>query len=232
VAAEGRSTWARSTECRLAALVGRKKHRDAPAAGSRPGVDILVGNRAPRPAAIAGEVSHYGLLVPKVVIKAIKIYTRAGLAAGGIMKAAQDGCVHGVSMGRGPAHGHGSVWLANSRTNRDIGNLRGEDDRGLLARSCPLQGPHRQARATASCGRYGPTPGTEGPDSPGALPMPCDEHHQPTTPSTRSIAPGAGKTRMARDSSSYFVGQGVGLIDSVKSAGRRMVVQGGNSRRI
>ena len=37
--------------------------------------------------------------------------------------------------------------------------------------------------------------------------------------SIRSIAPPPPATRKARDLVSYFVGQGVGLIDSVKSAG-------------
>jgi NAD(P)H-dependent flavin oxidoreductase YrpB (nitropropane dioxygenase family) len=57
-----------------------------------------------------------------------------------------------------------------------------------------------------------------GPDSPGALPMPLQSiiSRDAFTSIDRSAA--AGNTQ-AHDLVSYFVGQGVGLIDSVKSAG-------------
>jgi NAD(P)H-dependent flavin oxidoreductase YrpB (nitropropane dioxygenase family) len=57
-----------------------------------------------------------------------------------------------------------------------------------------------------------------GPDSPGPLPMPMQSiiSRDAFNSIDRSVASGNTK---ARDLVSYFVGQGVGLIDSVKSAG-------------
>src|SRR5260221_9988983 len=66
-----------------------------------------------------------------------------------------------------------------------------------------------------NCVRSGPTPGTAGPTVPARCRCRC-RASSAAMPSTRSTAAGNVK---ARDLVSYFVGQGVGLIDSVKSAG-------------
>src|SRR5260221_69927 len=57
-----------------------------------------------------------------------------------------------------------------------------------------------------------------GPDSPGALPMPLQSIISRDAFNSIDRAAAAGNVK-ARDLVSYFVGQGVGLIDSVKSAG-------------
>src|SRR5882672_11248647 len=57
-----------------------------------------------------------------------------------------------------------------------------------------------------------------GPDSPGALPMPLQSIISRDAFNSIDRAAAAGNAQ-ARDLVSYFVGQGVGLIDSVKSAG-------------
>jgi len=56
------------------------------------------------------------------------------------------------------------------------------------------------------------------PQSPGALPMPLQSIVSREAFQSIDRAAAAGN-RGARDLVSYFVGQGVGLIDSVKSAG-------------
>src|SRR5947199_241220 len=57
-----------------------------------------------------------------------------------------------------------------------------------------------------------------GPDSPGALPMPLQSIISRDAFNSIDRAAASGNAK-ARDLVSYFVGQGVGLIDSVKSAG-------------
>ena len=57
-----------------------------------------------------------------------------------------------------------------------------------------------------------------GPDSPGALPMPLQSLISRDAFASIDRSAAAGNAQ-ARDLVSYFVGQGVGLIDSVKSAG-------------
>src|SRR5260370_30287750 len=57
-----------------------------------------------------------------------------------------------------------------------------------------------------------------GPDSPGALPMPLQSIISRDAFNCIDRAAASGN-KHARDLVSYFVGQGVGLIDSVKSAG-------------
>ena len=56
------------------------------------------------------------------------------------------------------------------------------------------------------------------PDSPGALPMPLQSIISRDAFNAIDRAAAAGNEK-ARDLVSYFVGQGVGLVDSVKSAG-------------
>jgi hypothetical protein len=56
------------------------------------------------------------------------------------------------------------------------------------------------------------------PDSPGALPMPLQSIISRDAFDSIDRAAASGNAQ-ARDLVSYFVGQGVGLIDSVKSAG-------------
>ncbi|TXL70730.1 nitronate monooxygenase [Vineibacter terrae] len=191
----------------VAALVGAREHAVRQVAA---GADILVvqGTEA---GGHCGEVSTM-VVVPEV-IKAVKaIRDVPVLAAGGIMTGRQMAAC--MAMGAAGVW-TGSVWLATAEaetteifrdkmvaaTSRDTVRSRGRTGK-----------PARQLRSawTEAWDRS--------PDSPGALPMPLqtlisrDAFHS----IDRSAA--AGNAR-ARELVSYFVGQGVGLVDSVKSAG-------------
>jgi len=191
----------------VAALVGAKEHaiRQVNA-----GVDILVvqGTEA---GGHCGEVSTM-VLVPEV-IKAIKpIRDVPVLAAGGIMTGRQMAAC--MAMGAAGAW-TGSVWLATvesetteifrekmiAASSRDAVRSRGRTGK-----------PARQLRSVWT------DAWDRAPDSPGALPMPLQSIISRDAFNSIDRAAAAGNVQ-ARDLVSYFVGQGVGLIDSVKSAG-------------
>jgi NAD(P)H-dependent flavin oxidoreductase YrpB (nitropropane dioxygenase family) len=191
----------------VAALVGAKEHALRQVAA---GVDILVvqGTEA---GGHCGEVSTM-VLVPEV-IKAIKpVRDVPVLAAGGIMTGRQMAAC--MAMGAAGVW-TGSVWLATvesetseifrekmiAASSRDAVRSRGRTGK-----------PARQLRSVwtdawdrdAAC--------------PGALPMPLQSIISRDAFQAIDRAAAAGNAK-ARDLVSYFVGQGVGLIDSVKSAG-------------
>ncbi|MEW6151389.1 MAG: nitronate monooxygenase [Bradyrhizobium sp.] len=191
----------------VAALVGAKEHALRQVAA---GVDILVvqGTEA---GGHCGEVSTM-VLVPEV-IKAIKpIRDVPVLAAGGIMTGRQMAAC--MAMGAAGAW-TGSVWLATveaetteifrekmiTASSRDAVRSKGRTGK-----------PARQLRSVWT------DAWDRAPDSPGALPMPLQSiiSRDAFISIDRAAASGNAK---ARDLVSYFVGQGVGLIDSVKSAG-------------
>src|SRR6201993_3363895 len=191
----------------VAALVGAKEHALRQVAA---GVDILVvqGTEA---GGHCGEVSTM-VLVPEV-IKAIKpIRDVPVLAAGGIMTGRQMAAC--MAMGAAGVW-TGSVWLATV-----------ESETSEIFREKMIASSARDT--TRSSGRTGkPAPQLpsvwtdawdKSPDSPGALPMPLQTlvSTDPFNSIDRAAASGNAK---ARHLVSYFVGQGVGLIDSVKSAG-------------
>ena len=191
----------------VAALVGAKEHALRQVAA---GVDILVvqGTEA---GGHCGEVSTM-VLVPEV-IKAIKpIRDVPVLAAGGIMTGKQMAAC--MAMGAAGAW-TGSVWLATA-----------ESETSEIFREKMIQASSRDA--VRSKGRTG-KPARQlrsvwtdawdrSPDSPGALPMPLQSIISRDAFNSIDRAAAAGNPK-ARDLVSYFVGQGVGLIDSVKSAG-------------
>ena len=152
----------------VAALVGSKEHALRQVAA---GVDILVA-QGTEAGGHCGEVSTM-VLVPEV-IKAIKpIRDVPVLAAGGIMTGRQMAAC--MAMGAAGAW-TGSVWLADRRV-RDHRNLPRENDRGVLARRGPLEGPHRQAGAAVAFGMdrcMGPRAGQSRRAADAAA-----EHHQP-----------------------------------------------------
>jgi NAD(P)H-dependent flavin oxidoreductase YrpB (nitropropane dioxygenase family) len=191
----------------VAALVGAKEHALRQVAA---GIDILVvqGTEA---GGHCGEVTTM-VLVPEV-IKAIKpIREVPVLAAGGIMTGRQMAAC--MAMGAAGVW-TGSVWLATiesetseifrekmiAASSRDAVRSRGRTGK-----------PARQLRSVwtdawdrdAAC--------------PGALPMPLQSIISRDAFQAIDRAAAAGNAE-ARDLVSYFVGQGVGLIDSVKSAG-------------
>ena len=192
----------------VAALVGAKEHaiRQVNA-----GVDILVvqGTEA---GGHCGEVSTL-VLVPEV-IKAIKpIRNVPVLAAGGIMTGGQMAAC--MAMGAAGVW-TGSVWLATveSETSEIFREKMIEAGSRDAVRSKSRTGkPARQLRSTWT------EAWERDPNSPGPLPMPLQTLI--SEPALRGVdrAAAAGNPK-AREMVTYFVGQGVGLIDSVRSAGQ------------
>ncbi|MGY0575142.1 nitronate monooxygenase [Bradyrhizobium sp. RDM12] len=191
----------------VAALVGAKEHALRQVAA---GVDILVvqGTEA---GGHCGEVSTM-VLVPEV-IKAIKpIRDVPVLAAGGIMTGGQMAAC--MAMGAAGAW-TGSVWLATveSETSEIFREkMIAASSRDAIRSKGRTGKPARQLRSVWT------DAWDRAPESPGALPMPLQSIISRDAFDSIDRAAAAGNAR-ARDLVSYFVGQGVGLIDSVKSAG-------------
>jgi NAD(P)H-dependent flavin oxidoreductase YrpB (nitropropane dioxygenase family) len=192
----------------VAALVGAKEHaiRQVNA-----GVDILVvqGGEA---GGHCGEVSTL-VLVPEV-LKAIKpIRDVPVLAAGGIMNGAQMAAC--MAMGAAGAW-TGSVWLATveSETSEIFREKMIEaSSRDAVRTRCRTGKPARQLRsAWTEAWERDPT-------SPGPLPMPIMSLVSEAALRSADRAAAAGNPR-ARELVTYFVGQGVGLIDAVRPAGQ------------
>jgi NAD(P)H-dependent flavin oxidoreductase YrpB (nitropropane dioxygenase family) len=191
----------------VAALVGAKEHALRQVAA---GVDILVvqGTEA---GGHCGEVSTL-VLVPEV-IKAIKpIRDVPVLAAGGIMTGRQMAAC--MAMGAAGAW-TGSVWLAtveSETTEIFREKMIAASSRDAVRSKGRTGKPARQLRSVWT------DAWDRGPDSPGALPMPLQSIISRDAFDSIDRAAASGNAQ-ARDLVSYFVGQGVGLIDSVKSAG-------------
>lgn len=195
----------------VAALVGAKEHaiRQAEA-----GVDIIVAQGG-EAGGHCGEVSTL-VLIPEVV----RALDRAGhnvpvLAAGGIMTGAQM-----AAMMAAGAQGAwtGSVWLATpeSETSEAFrGKMIAARSRDTVRSRSRTGKPARQLK-TAWHEAW------EAPDGPGTLPMPL--MGMVSEPAFHRIerAAEAGNAQ-ARELVSYFVGQGVGLVEQVRPA--RAVVQ-------
>jgi len=187
-------------------LVGAKEHavRQIEA-----GVDIIVAQGG-EAGGHTGEVATL-VLVPEVV----RAVQRSGrdipvLAAGGIMTGAQMAAC--VAMGAAGAW-TGSVWLATPESEttdtfrQKMVDARSRDTVRSKARTGK---PSRQLRSAWH-------DAWEGPESPGALPMP--QMSILSTPAFAAIdrAAEAGNDR-AKELLSYWVGQGVGLVEKVTSA--------------
>ena len=192
----------------VAALVGAKEHaiRQVNA-----GVDLLVvqGTEA---GGHCGEVTTM-VLVPEV-LKAIKpIRDVPVLAAGGIMNGSQMAAC--MAMGAAGVW-TGSVWLATM-----------ESETSEIFRERMIEASSRDAvrvkTRTGKPARQLRSAWTEAwersPNSPGALPMPLMSLVSEGALRSVNRAAEAGNPK-ARDMVTYFVGQGVGLIDSVRSAGQ------------
>lgn len=191
----------------VAALVGAKEHALRQVAA---GVDILVvqGTEA---GGHCGEVSTM-VLVPEV-IKAIKnIRDVPVLAAGGIMTGRQMAAC--MAMGAAGAW-TGSVWLATveaETTEIFREKMIAASSRDAVRSKGRTGKPARQLRSVWT------DAWDRAPESPGALPMPLQSIISRDAFNSIDRAAAGGNAK-ARDLVSYFVGQGVGLIDSVKSAG-------------
>ena len=162
-----------------------------------------------------GEVSTI-VLIPEVV-RALKAagHDVPVLAAGGIMTGSQMAAC--MAMGAAGAW-TGSVWLAT--TESECSQIFRE--KMVAARS------RDTVRSKGRTGKYSRqlvsawTDAWEGPDSPGALPMPMQSLiAEPAIHKATKSAEGGNAD--ARPLVTYFVGQGVGLVDNIVSA--RSVVQ-------
>lgn len=189
----------------VAALVGAKEHaiRQVNA-----GVDIIVAEGW-EAGGHCGEVSTM-VLVPEV-IRAIKpIRPVPVLAAGGIMTGRQMAAC--MAMGAAGVW-TGSVWLATteSETN-DIfrEKMIAARSRDTVRSKCRTGKYSRQLRSAW-------TDAWETPDSPTPLPMPFQTLLSEPALHVALRAAERGNPQ-ARELVTYFVGQGVGLIDGIKSS--------------
>lgn len=190
----------------VAALVGAKEHALRQVAA---GVDILVvqGTEA---GGHCGEVSTL-VLVPEVIKAIASLRPVPVLAAGGIMTGGQMAAM--MALGAAGAW-TGSVWLATPES--ETSEIFREKMVAATSRDAV-----RVASRTGKPARQLRSGWTEAwahaPDSPGPLPMPLMSLI--SEPSLRAVdAAAASGNARARDLSTYFVGQGVGLIDAVRPA--------------
>ncbi len=192
----------------VAALVGAKEHAMRQVAA---GVDILVA-QGTEAGGHCGEVTTM-VLIPEV-LKAIKpIREVPVLAAGGFMNGRQMAAC--MAMGAAGVW-TGSVWLATreSETSEIFREKMIEASSRDAVRVKTRTGkPARQLRSawTEAWDRA--------PDSPGPLPMPLMSLVSEGALRSVNRSAEAGNKK-ARDMVTYFVGQGVGLIDSVRTAGQ------------
>lgn len=190
----------------VAALVGAKEHaiRQVNA-----GVDILVAQGG-EAGGHCGEVATL-VLVPEV-LKAIKpIRSVPVLAAGGIMTGEQMAAC--MAMGAAGAW-TGSVWLATveSETSQIFREKMIEASSRDAVRVRTRTGkPARQLRSAWT------EAWERSPESPGPLPMPLMSLVSESALAAAAKAAEGGNAK-ARDLVTYFVGQGVGLIDEVRGA--------------
>ena len=195
----------------VGALAGAKEHALRLAAA---GVDVIVAQGG-EAGGHCGEVSTL-VLIPETV-RALKQggYDIPVLAAGGIMTGAQMAAC--MAMGAAGAW-TGSVWLATH-----------ESETSEIFREKMVAARSRDTvRSKGRTGKYSRqlksawTDAWEGAESPGALPMPMQSLiSEPALRMADKAA--AGGNAEARQLVTYFVGQGVGLVENVTSA--RSVVQ-------
>jgi len=195
----------------VAALVGAKEHaiRQAEA-----GVDIIVA-QGTEAGGHCGEVSTL-VLIPEVT----RALDRAGhdlpvLAAGGIMTGGQ---MAGMMAAGAQGAWTGSIWLATPEAETS----EAFRDKMVAARS---RDTVRSRSRTGKPARQLKTPWHEAwdaKDGPGTLPMPL--MGMVSEPAFAKIErDAAAGSEQARELVSYFVGQGVGLVEQIRSS--RQVVQ-------
>jgi NAD(P)H-dependent flavin oxidoreductase YrpB (nitropropane dioxygenase family) len=195
----------------VAALVGAKEHALRQAAA---GVDIIVAQGG-EAGGHCGEVSTL-VLIPEVV-RALKAagHNIPVLAAGGIMTGAQ---MAAMMVAGAEGAWTGSVWLATPEAETSEAfraKMVAARSRDTVRSKSRTGKPARQLR-TAWHEAW------DGADSPGTLPMPL--MGMVSEPSFQRIEKAVvNGNEAALDLVSYFVGQGVGLIEQVRSA--RAVVQ-------
>jgi NAD(P)H-dependent flavin oxidoreductase YrpB (nitropropane dioxygenase family) len=194
----------------VAALVGAKEHavRQVEA-----GVDIIVAQGG-EAGGHCGEVSTL-VLVPEV-IRAIKpIRNVPVLAAGGIVTGRQMAAM--MALGAAGAW-TGSVWLMTPES----------EISPVMREKLAAAGSRDTVRSKSRTGKYSRqlrspwTDAWDSPHSPGALPMPLQLYLSGPALQRADIEANRGDAK-ARQLATYWVGQGVGLLDEVRSC--RAVVQ-------
>ena len=195
----------------VAALVGAKEHALRQAAA---GVDIIVA-QGTEAGGHCGEVSTL-VLIPEVVrALAAAGYDVPVLAAGGIMTGGQ---MAGMMAAGAQGAWTGSVWLATPEAETSEAfraKMVAARSRDTVRSRSRTGKPARQLK-TAWHDAW------DGAGGPGPLPMPL--MGMVSEPSFQKIEAAArGGNQQALELVSYFVGQGVGLVDQVRSA--RSVVQ-------
>jgi NAD(P)H-dependent flavin oxidoreductase YrpB (nitropropane dioxygenase family) len=196
---------ARAQGVPVAALVGAKEHaiRQVQA-----GVDIIVAEGS-EAGGHTGEVTTL-VLVPEV-IRAIKpIRPVPVLAAGGIVTGRQMAAM--MALGAAGAW-TGTVWLMTSESEASP----------LIQQKFAAATSRDTVRSKSRTGKYTRqlrsawTDAWAGPDSPGPLPMPLQLFL--SEPALRRAEHEASRgNRKAEDLVTYYVGQGVGLLDQVKTS--------------
>jgi NAD(P)H-dependent flavin oxidoreductase YrpB (nitropropane dioxygenase family) len=189
----------------VAALVGAPEHAVRQVKG---GVDIIVAQGG-EAGGHCGEVSTI-VLIPEV-LRAIKpIREVPVLAAGGIMTGRQMAAC--MAMGAAGAW-TGSVWLATTESETSEifrEKMISARSRDTVRSRCRTGKPSRQLRSAW-------TDAWEGPESPGPLAMPFQSLISEPALAAAQRAAEHGNPK-ARELVTYFVGQGVGLVDKVKSS--------------
>jgi NAD(P)H-dependent flavin oxidoreductase YrpB (nitropropane dioxygenase family) len=188
----------------VAALVGAPEHAVRQA---KAGVDIIVAQGG-EAGGHCGEVSTI-VLIPEVLRAIRPIRNVPVLAAGGIMTGRQMAAC--MAMGAAGVW-TGSVWLATTESETSEifrEKMIAARSRDTVRSRCRTGKPARQLRSAW-------TDAWEGPKSPGALPMPFQSMISEPALAAAQRAAERGNPR-ARELVNYFVGQGVGLVDSVKS---------------
>lgn len=192
----------------VAALAGAREHAVRLVEA---GVDIIVA-QGTEAGGHCGEVSTL-VLVPEVVRAVRAIRDVPVLAAGGIMTGEQMAAC--MAMGAAGAW-TGSVWLATPESETSpifrekMVAARSRDAVRVRSRTGK---PARQLRSTWT------EAWENSPDSPGALPMPFMSLVSEKSLRAVDRAAENGNDK-ARDMVTYFVGQGVGLVEDVRSAGQ------------
>jgi NAD(P)H-dependent flavin oxidoreductase YrpB (nitropropane dioxygenase family) len=189
----------------VAALVGAKEHaiRQVQA-----GVDIIVAEGA-EAGGHTGEVSTL-VLVPEVIRAIQPIRPVPVLAAGGIVTGRQMAAM--MALGAAGAW-TGTVWLMTSESEASP----------LIQQKFAAATSRDTVRSKSRTGKYTRqlrsawTDAWAGPDSPGPLPMPLQLFL--SEPALRRAEHEASRgNRKAEDLVTYYVGQGVGLLDQVKTS--------------
>ena len=197
---------ARAHNVPVGALVGAKEHaiRQVEA-----GVDFLVA-QGTEAAGHCGEVSTL-VLVPEVIEAIREVRSVPVLAAGGIMNGRQmAGC---MAMGAQGAW-TGSIWLATPEAETSEAmreKFVAASSRDTIRSTSRTGKPSRQLRSAWHDAWHGE-------ESPDTLPLPLQG--MLAQPAFAKIDRAVEKGNVeAKDLASYWVGQGVGLIDSVRSTG-------------